>query len=623
MNLHNCVEVDYTYDTLNRLTTLVQHIGPQNPIASYNYLLDKIGNRTQVTEADGSVIQWGYDSLYRLTSETHCLGTCSTVPGNAPAILVPGNAAPTFVPATTTPGAAPTSQAPSTNGLMDLAPGNAQPAMYVAAAPQTQNGMVTSQTSYSYDAVGNRVSMTANGTTTTYAYNALDQLVSTSTGIAYIYDARGNLKIVTNGATYTFDVRNRLTQATVGGQTATFAYDAMGERIQQVANGTTTNYLWDALSPFGDVVLATATGSMTAQSSYVMDGSELLTQNLTQAGTTTQSYYLQDGQGSVRTLTDASGVPTDRYAYDAFGNAYTPGTSGTTSNPYRYTGQQFDSATGLYDMRARYYDPTQGRFLGRDTSGVALDNPVELNRYAYTANNPINRVDPTGHNEFPEMAEIDLQDAENTSTASRAFGQDVAAGAIGGFFGYYTGTFLAATYLVQKINQECVLNGMGGNSLCQLDPLRRFIVAWNFLYSATDVLFSVLVGAFIGGLYSPHLVIVQFPGGSYFDVGIGPLSNYIVGAAGGTITALSAFGKITGTLLAYGLQSVFSQVADYGHEVSITATALSAAANLANLVFVSGIISFGSEQVFENALANTMINTFTNELSDIALLSTQ
>ncbi|MHB8628749.1 MAG: RHS repeat-associated core domain-containing protein [Aggregatilineales bacterium] len=158
-----------------------------------------------------------------------------------------------------------------------------------------------------------------------------------------------------------------------------------------------------------------------------------------------QSYYLHDGQGSVRTLTNASGVPTDHYAYDAFGNAYAPGTSGTTMNPYRYTGQQFDAATGLYDLRARYYDPTQGRFLGRDTNGVDLSNPVELNRYAYTANNPINQFDPSGHD---SMFSYLFQAMKNDLAAAemRRVGLGMLEGGVAGALGYIAGIYMAANW---------------------------------------------------------------------------------------------------------------------------------------------------------------------------------
>jgi RHS repeat-associated protein len=127
------------------------------------------------------------------------------------------------------------------------------------------------------------------------------------------------------------------------------------------------------------------------QASSVLGDDELLAQ--TRSGAV--SYDLSDGQGNVRLLTDGNGAVTDRYTYDAYGNLLT--SQGATVNPYRYTGQPLDSLTGLYDLRARYYDPTSGRFLSRDTAGIDVSNPVELDRYIYTHDDPINLTDPSGH----------------------------------------------------------------------------------------------------------------------------------------------------------------------------------------------------------------------------------
>ena len=104
--------------------------------------------------------------------------------------------------------------------------------------------------------------------------------------------------------------------------------------------------------------------------------------------------YLYDRRSSVRALTDGNGSITASYTYDAFGNLLS--STGSTINPYRYTGQQFDSLTGLYDLRARYYDPTSGRFLSRDTASIDFNNPVEVNRYSYAEENPVNVTDPSG-----------------------------------------------------------------------------------------------------------------------------------------------------------------------------------------------------------------------------------
>jgi len=159
--------------------------------------------------------------------------------------------------------------------------------------------------------------------------------------------------------------------------------------VQQTVGSSVTNYLWDEASTYGDVVQETD-GNGVTQASYVLGDDELLAQ--TRSGTV--SYYLYDGQNNVRLLTDANGAITDSYRYDAFGTALS--SQGTTINPYRYTGQQLDSLTGLYDLRARYYDPTSGRFLSRDTASLDFSNPVELNRYTYVADNPINFADPSG-----------------------------------------------------------------------------------------------------------------------------------------------------------------------------------------------------------------------------------
>lgn len=258
---------------------------------------------------------------------------------------------------------------------------------------------ITLQSHFEYDAVGNWDWTTINGVTTDYSYNELDQLVSAGS-ITYDYDGRGNLEQVTNGSqvtTYSYDSTNRLTNVSIPGMTASYKYDADGHRVSQTFDGEVTNYLWDEASPFGDVVLE-SDGSGATLASYILAGTQLISQ--TRSGAT--SYYLQDGQGSVRGLTNVSGTLIDSYAYSAFGEMLSH--TGTTVNPYQYAGQQFDAATGLYNLRARYYDPADGRFLSQDVYPYNLANPIELNRYSYAANSPINYSDPTGYTAFIEYA---------------------------------------------------------------------------------------------------------------------------------------------------------------------------------------------------------------------------
>ncbi len=242
--------------------------------------------------------------------------------------------------------------------------------------------------------------MTVDGAMTTYAYNELDQLLSSGSS-SLAYDPRGNLtQTSTSGdvTAYSWDALDRLSGATLPDGTALgYTYDADGRRVRQAVDGVDTNYLWDEASLYGDVVLETDAGGAPL-ASYVLGGGELLSQR--RAGST--SYYLGDAQGSARALTNSGGVVTDTYDYTAFGGLFA--STGSTTNPYLYTGQQFDAPTGLYSLRARYYDPALGRFLSRDPMEVQAFNPVEVNRYVYATDNPVNQFDPLGAQSFKSYA---------------------------------------------------------------------------------------------------------------------------------------------------------------------------------------------------------------------------
>lgn len=62
-------------------------------------------------------------------------------------------------------------------------------------------------------------------------------------------------------------------------------------------------------------------------------------------------------------------------------------------NRFQYTGRELDSETGLYFYRARYYDPTTGRFLREDPLGL---NSGQVNFYSYAGNQPVDYLDPYG-----------------------------------------------------------------------------------------------------------------------------------------------------------------------------------------------------------------------------------
>ena len=192
--------------------------------------------------------------------------------------------------------------------------------------------------------------------------------------VSYGYDNNGNT--VSRGSdVFAWDHRNRMTTSVVGGVPATYTYNGDGVRMSQTVGGVVTNYNVDVLAPL-PVMMQDGTYS------YVY-GLDLIS---AVDGSGSEIYYTYDGLGSVANLTDATGAVTDSYTYDVFGEIRT--SSGSTSNDWLFTGEQEDES-GLYFLRARYYDPVTGRFIGRD--------PLEFaQRYAYAGNNPVAFTDPAG-----------------------------------------------------------------------------------------------------------------------------------------------------------------------------------------------------------------------------------
>jgi RHS repeat-associated protein len=328
----NGTEETRAYDTLNRLKELSNKRGAID-LAKYSYTLDKVGNRKAVTETvDGKTrsIAYTYDDLYRLTDEAIVDGV---------------------------------------------------------------NGNRTSH--YVYDAVGNRDSKTVNGVTTTYIYDANDRLltekVGTATTVSYTYDNNGStLTKAENGVTttYTWNDEKRMVSATVGSTTtAEYVYNDQGIRVASKVNGVETRYLLDE-GITANVWEEYATNGA-VQASYVY-GNDLITQT---QGTQT-SYYLVDGLGSTRLLTDTQGQVLNAYGYEAFGE--TVSQSGSASNKYQYAGEQFDAILGNYYLRQRFYDMLSGRFGRMDTYEGSPDSPMASHRYIYANDNPTIFVDPTG-----------------------------------------------------------------------------------------------------------------------------------------------------------------------------------------------------------------------------------
>jgi len=252
---------------------------------------------------------------------------------------------------------------------------------------------------YTYDAVGNRLSEQTLTQTTVYTYDIANRLTNVGAQ-AYTWDNNGNL--LNDGQyDYGYDKANRLIGVSVpfaqGG--TNFTYNGLGDRQKQGvcppvgpctdANSTVTTYTLDLNAGLTQVLVDLSTGAAPANNTYLYGNGRIA-----QYAGTTPAYFQPDALGSVRQLSNATNAVTLSKRYAPYGSVLSYIGGGTTS--YAFTGEWQD-ATGLVHLRARYYAPTQGRFISKDTWPGRHSKPQSLNRWTYTEGNPVNATDPSGH----------------------------------------------------------------------------------------------------------------------------------------------------------------------------------------------------------------------------------
>jgi len=297
------------------------------------------------------------------------------------------------------------------------------------------NGSTTAEVSITYDPLSRRATMTyANGTSTEYefalnndltgishsfvgssvdadyqfndAHQLMSQFVSDdqfmwhppasgSTGYGaannmnqyptvdsntYTYNNNGCL---TGDTVWTFgyDMLNRLTSASKSGVSASYLYDPLNRQSQKTVGSTKTHYIYSGAQRIAEY--NGTTGSLITRFVFAKGLDEPVVE-ITSAGT--KSYFHADRQGSVIAKTDNSGAVTSRNEFGPFGE------SGVISGSFGYTGQRYDSESGLYFFKTRYYSPAIGRFLQPDTIGYGAG----LNMYAYVNNQPLDYTDTLG-----------------------------------------------------------------------------------------------------------------------------------------------------------------------------------------------------------------------------------
>ena len=401
MNNSN-VNVTYAYDALNGVTD-VNYVSFGKSIS---YAYDEAGNRISMTDPDDGVSNYVYDEANRLISLTIHLGQTTTYTYDSAGRLV---------------------RKEYHNGVYAIYTYDDANRL-LSLANKNSSGDILSSYTYEYDAAGNRISMTeVDGNITTYTYDDLYQLTSVTypdgITVEYTYDATGNRLTLTdttrtmdynyddadrllsagavaydwdnngnlisktdaNGTTtYTYDHEKRLISITFpDGKTNTFTYYPDGRRLSKTdTSGDTIYYLYDGPNP---IIEADSAGTTSARytSAGIDDWISMERGSLTY-------YYHKDGLGSVTGLTNPGGAVAATYSYDVFGGLRSQ--TGSVVNPYTFTGREYDSESGLYYYRARYYDSELGRFLSPDP----IDFAGGINFYTYVKNNPLTLIDPTG-----------------------------------------------------------------------------------------------------------------------------------------------------------------------------------------------------------------------------------
>lgn len=388
----NQTRARYSYDAAGRLTALANEQNNGEPISTFTYQLDPVGNRLHADEVYGwrqpreASRDYSYDPLYRLVRS------------------------------------------------------------------QDSEGRFTG---YGYDAAGNRLSLASNYDplrtptgvdpySVAAAYNAANQLVASTHSVfgaaIYTYDANGN-RVRRQGpdvwtgsgqdqlrTDYTYDFENRLTWTgsfrdagngkwEARDETA-MLYDGYGRLFRRTHDAHQgggqkwTEFVYDGLDPIAEYVDPGPQYTHYYRGlGRILAAQDFKSQQSPQG---TATYLHHDGLGSVSALTKHNGQSAHTYRYDDYGlvldnNGRAADASNFTDphNHYTYTGQEWEDHTRLYHFYARDYDPVAAVWLQADPYRGRLAEPDTLHRYGYVAANPVNWVDGYGFERQSERYALD------------------------------------------------------------------------------------------------------------------------------------------------------------------------------------------------------------------------
>ncbi|MEI6607127.1 MAG: RHS repeat-associated core domain-containing protein, partial [Verrucomicrobiota bacterium] len=273
---------------------------------------------------------------------------------------------------------------------------------------------------YRYDTIGNRlfsevsntvISSPATANTTAYTANGRNQYAGAGaiTGAliaAPVFDDDGNMTTGplsgTGGSTANhlrWDAENRLIEVRGDNDTtvvATYAYDALSRRIAKIpASGSPTLYLYDGFNCIAQYAGTTLSKTRTwgLDLSGSLQGAGGVGGLLVEKQGTTSYYPTYDGNGNVSEYLTSTGAVASHFEYDPFGNTVVDTDDAIAPLfAYRFSTKPLDFETGLYYYGYRYYDPVTGRWTSRDPIG----EEGGANLYAFVGNDGVNKWDYLG-----------------------------------------------------------------------------------------------------------------------------------------------------------------------------------------------------------------------------------
>jgi RHS repeat-associated protein len=264
------------------------------------------------------------------------------------------------------------------------------------------DGLANATPSWTYDAAGNRISnSTVSGS---WTYDNLNRMTA-SPGYTYINTLTGNRLERTGSSAWnmrhSWDVLNRMTQSYVNGSNdvVSMTYRVDGLRVAK-ANAVPgnnankfTHYRYDGRMGIEDVEV-TSGGTYNSVTRYVLGARGIDSIARTTSGGTIVSYPLYDAHGNNTGLITKSGSSwsiSDERSYDSWGQVRSGSATGNQKGRFGAAiGHKQDDESGLVYMRARYFEPTSGRFISEDPG---MDGQ---NWFIYCKNNPIEFVDSSG-----------------------------------------------------------------------------------------------------------------------------------------------------------------------------------------------------------------------------------